>query len=71
MPIKGFDTVEALGEHFAGEVYRGVGDETLFVFDSVANCWHRYRWTRGKREIRYLGPLATDLPLVVQIYPIR
>lgn len=69
MHIKGFDSVNALGEYYGGEVFRSVADDMLFVFSARQNIWLRYRWTRGKREVRFVGEHLDELPLVTQIYP--
>lgn len=69
MAIKAFDSVEALGDWFQNEVFRAVSDDTLFVYDKRRNAWFRYRWTRGKREIRFVEEYTDALPIVTQIYP--
>lgn len=69
MAIKVFESVDTLGAHFNGEVFRSVEDDTLFVFDKRHNAWLRYRWTRGKREVRFVEEFEGGLPLVTQIYP--
>lgn len=69
MPVKGFDSVADLGDAFDTEVFRAVSDDMLFVFDRGKNAWHRYRWTRGKREIRFVDTHQGELPLVTQVYP--
>lgn len=69
MVIKSFDTLEALGSRFDSEVFRDIGDGTLFVYDRTRNVWYRYRWAPGNREIRYVGVLNGELPIVTQVYP--
>ena len=69
MVIKSFDTLRALGKRFDSEVFRDIGDGTLFVYDRTRNTWYRYRWAQGKREITFVEELQGELPLVVQIYP--
>ncbi len=67
--IKTFDTVEMLGDTFDSEVFQDVSDESLFVFRKTDNTWYRYRWTSGKREIRFSEEIGGELPIVVQVYP--
>jgi hypothetical protein len=70
MAIKTFATLRDLAEDFDGLVYRDTGDGSLLVQDVTHNCWHRYRWTQGRREIKYWETLAGgELPLMVQEYP--
>jgi hypothetical protein len=69
MPIKTFDSVQALGEWYGGEVFRSISDDTLFVQDRREYRWYRYRWTRGKREVKFVEEHEDALPLVTQIYP--
>lgn len=69
MPIKTFESVEALGEWFDTEVFRSISDDSLLVQDKREHRWYRYRWTRGQREVKFVEELAGDLPLVTQIYP--
>jgi hypothetical protein len=67
--IKSFDTVKALGDRFESEVFEDIDDGTFCVYDRTNNVWHRYRWTPGRREIRYVGEITDGLPIVVQVYP--
>ncbi len=67
--IKTFDNVELLGNSFQSEVFQDVTDDDLFVFRKVDNLWYRYKWTSGKREIRFAEEISGELPIVVQIYP--
>ena len=67
--IKTFDSVAQLGETFESEVFQDVTDESLFVYRKSDNYWYRYRWTSGKREIRFVEQINGELPIVVQVYP--
>lgn len=67
--IKTFDSVELLGERFESEVFQDVSDDSLFVYRRADNTWYRYRWTSGKREIRFVEETSGELPIVVQVYP--
>ncbi|RIK37018.1 MAG: hypothetical protein DCC55_25540 [Chloroflexi bacterium] len=70
MPIKTFATLAMLAEHFDGVIYRDTLDDSLLVQDEVNNVWYRYRWTQGKREIKYWETLqGSELPLMVQEWP--
>lgn len=69
MHVKGFDSVTALGKYYGGEVFRSIADDRLFVYNSRQNVWLCYRWTRGKREVRFVGEHPGELPLVAQVYP--
>jgi hypothetical protein len=69
MPIKTFDNIQALSEWYDAEVFRAIGDDTLFVQDKREHRWYRYRWTRGKREVKFVETCEGALPLVMQIYP--
>jgi hypothetical protein len=70
MAIKTFSTLRDLAEHFDGIVYRDMGDDSLLVQDITHHVWHRYRWTHGRREIKFRETLAGgDLPILVQEYP--
>ncbi len=69
MVIKTFDSIEALAQRFDSEVFQDISDETLYVYRRADNAWYRYRWTSGRREIRFLEQCTGELPLVVQVYP--
>ena len=70
MAIKTFDTLYDLAEQFDGFVYRDTLDDSLLVQDVVNNVWHRYRWTQGRREIKFRETmLGGELPLMVQVWP--
>ena len=70
MPIKTFGALPDLAEHFDDVVYRDTLDDSLLVQDVVNNVWHRYRWTQGRREIKYWETLlGGELPLMVQEWP--
>ncbi len=69
MPVQSFESEEALAQWFDSEVFRAVGEETLFVHDKTQNQWFRYQWTRGNREIKFVGEHQGELPLVTQVYP--
>ena len=67
---KSFDTLHELAEKFGGTVYRDPLTDALLVQDDRHNCWHRYAWAQGQREISYRETLrGEELPLLVQIYP--
>lgn len=67
--IKTFDSVSMLGERFESEVFQDISDESLYVYRRADNSWYRYRWTSGKREIRFVEEITGELPIVVQVYP--
>ena len=67
--IKTFDSVAMLGQRFESEVFQDISGESLFVYRRADNAWYRYRWTSGKREIRFVEETSGELPLVVQVYP--
>jgi hypothetical protein len=69
VPIKTFDSVQALGEWYKTEVFRSISDDTLFVQDTREHRWYRYRWTRGKHEVKFVEEHTGALPLVTQIHP--
>jgi hypothetical protein len=70
MPIKIFTSLPDLAEHFDGVVYRDTGNDTLLVQDEMHNVWHRYRWTQGRREIKFWETLmGGELPIMVQVWP--
>jgi hypothetical protein len=70
MAIKTFDSLRDLAEQFDGFVYRDTLDDSLLVHDVTNNVWHRYRWTQGKREIKFWETLlGGDLPIMVQEWP--
>jgi hypothetical protein len=65
-----FHSLKALAAPFGGTVYRDLHDDSLLVQDVTHNCWHRYRWTQGQREIKYVQTLlGSELPIMLQIYP--
>ncbi len=67
--IKTFDSVDVLGDRFESEVFQDVTDENLYVYSRADNTWYRYKWTSGKREIRFVEIIGGELPIVVQVYP--
>ncbi|MEZ4633589.1 MAG: hypothetical protein R2873_24355 [Caldilineaceae bacterium] len=69
MPIKTFEDVQALSEWYDNLVFRSISDDTLFVQDTREHRWYRYRWTRGKREVKFVEVYEGVLPLVTQVYP--
>jgi hypothetical protein len=69
VPIKTFDNVQSLSEWYDAVVFRSISDDTLFVEDTREHRWYRYRWTRGKREVKFVEEYEGALPLVMQIYP--
>lgn len=69
MAPKTFDDVPAIYERFQSPVYRDMADDSLLVYDGTHFLWYRYRWTHGRREIKYVESLEGELPIMVQIYP--
>lgn len=69
MPIKTFDSIADLGDYYCSEVFRSMDDDTLFVFDSRHHRWLRYRWSQGRREVRFVEVTTDGLPIVTQAYP--
>lgn len=69
MVIKAFDTLEALSKRFGSEVFEDITDKTLYVYHRTENAWVRYRWTPGRREIRYVEEVKGELPIIIQVYP--
>ncbi|MEM7131840.1 MAG: hypothetical protein AAF702_36335 [Chloroflexota bacterium] len=69
MAPKTFDDVLAIHEHFETPVYRDLADDSLLVYDQIHFVWHRYRWTHGRREIKFVESLEGELPIMVQVYP--
>jgi len=69
LAIKTFDSLAALGDYCGGEVFRSMDDDTLFVFDSRQYRWLRYRWSQGRRELRFVEEVLGGLPIVTQVYP--
>lgn len=69
MPIKTFDSVADLGDYYSSEVFRSMDDDTLIVYDNRQYRWLRYRWSQGRREVRFVEELSGGLPIVTQIYP--
>lgn len=66
---KTFDDLFSIYERFDAPVYQDTSNDTLLVYDTTHFVWYRYRWTHGKREIKYLETLESELPIMVQIYP--
>ncbi|MFZ1756357.1 MAG: hypothetical protein WBO46_02680 [Caldilineaceae bacterium] len=71
MPIKTFDSIADLSEYYGSEIFRSIDDDTLFVFDNRQYQWLRYRWSQGRREVRFVEAVAGGLPIVTQVYPAR
>ncbi len=69
MAIKGFDSLQSLGEWYDSEVFQDITTDLLYVFHRQENQWYCYRWTSGQREIAYLDRAGGDLPIVTQVYP--
>jgi hypothetical protein len=69
VPIKTFDNIQSLSEWYDAIVFRSISDDTLFVEDMREHRWYRYRWTRGRREVKFVEEHEGALPLVMQIYP--
>ncbi len=70
MAVQAFHSLAALAEHFDGVAYKDTSDDSLLVHEVLNNHWHRYTWTHGKREIKFVETLAgNDLPILVQVYP--
>ncbi len=69
MSIKTFDSLADLGDYYSSEVFRSMDDDTLFVFDNRQYRWLRYRWSQGRREVRFVEDVTGGLPIVTQIYP--
>lgn len=69
LPIKTFDTLRDLSEHFDSEVFRDMNDDSLLVQDRAESRWYRYAWTPGEREINFIEVNEGALPIVVQVYP--
>lgn len=69
MAVLSFHSLKALAEQFDGVVYEDSLDNSLLVHDVLNSRWHRYAWTHGRREIKFVETLTGDLPIVVQIYP--
>ena len=69
MAIQTFDSLYDLSEHFDSPVFEDITDDSLLVHEQMQSIWHRYRWTHGKREIRYQETFSGELPIMVQIYP--
>ena len=67
--VKGFDSLQSLGEWYDTEVYQDISNEMLYAHDRVRNVWYRYRWTSGRREIVFDAEVSGDLPIVTQVYP--
>lgn len=69
MAIQHFHSLAALAQQFDGLVFRDIGDDSLLVNDTVHNVWHRYAWTAGRREIKYVEQMRSELPIMLQVYP--
>lgn len=70
MAVQSFHSLKALAEHFDGVVYKDTRNDTLLVHEVLNNSWHRYAWTHGKREIKFVESMAgSELPLLLQVYP--
>jgi len=69
MAVLSFHSLKALANQFDGHVYQDSLDDSLLVNDVLHSCWHRYAWTHGKREIKFIETITGALPIVVQIYP--
>ncbi len=69
MAVLSFHSLHALANRFDGIVYEDSLDNSLLVNDVLNSCWHRYAWTHGKREIKFVETITGDLPIIVQIYP--
>ena len=70
MAVQSFHSLQALAEHFDGVVYKDTVDDSLLVHELINNNWHRYTWTHGKREIKFVETLAgNELPILLQVYP--
>ena len=71
MAIRSFHSLKALAEHFDSVVYKDTSDDSMLVHEVLKNTWHRYAWTHGKREIKFVESLnGGELPILLQIYPI-
>ncbi|MEZ4861889.1 MAG: hypothetical protein R3C14_11290 [Caldilineaceae bacterium] len=69
MAIQNFHSLQALAQHFDSVVYQDTLDDSLLVNDTLNNIWHRYAWSHGRREIKFVESLSNDLPILVQVYP--
>ncbi len=69
MPIKTFDSLQALAEWYDSEVFRDTLDDSLLVHNATEHVWYRYQWSPGHREIAFVDEHSGELPLVVQVYP--
>ncbi len=67
--VKGFDSLQSLGEWYDTEVFQDISGEELYAHDRVRNVWYCYRWTSGRREIVFVKEANEDLPLFTQVYP--
>lgn len=67
--VKGFDSLQSLGDWYDTEVYQDISSEMLYVHDRVRNAWYRYRWTSGRREIVFDEEATDELPIFTQVYP--
>ena len=70
MAVQSFHSLQALAEHYDDVVYQDTVDDSLLVHELMNNDWHRYAWTHGKREIKFVETLSgNDLPILLQVYP--
>lgn len=70
MAVQSFHSLKALAAHFDDVVYKDTRNDSLLVHEVLNNQWHRYMWTHGKREIKFVETLnGSDLPILLQVYP--
>jgi len=70
MAVQSFHSLKALADHFDDVVYKDTRNDSLLVHEVLNNQWHRYTWTHGKREIKFVETLnGSDLPILIQVYP--
>ena len=70
MAIKGFDSLQSLGEWYESEVFQDITTDLLYVYHARENQWLCYKWSSGRREIAFLKKVGGDLPIVTQVYPV-